>query len=130
METKSISINGISVFRKGEENYSRFCAGAFRGTIYYQYDYRHLNGDLFTTTSQTLDECREKRDKWVQQKNYAGLFPNTLKKILDNKPLTKVDMGYQIGHIEPYHPASLYWNTMKRDEIVEAFNKLFGTEIK
>ncbi|KAA6304662.1 hypothetical protein EZS27_043690, partial [termite gut metagenome] len=73
METKSISSNGISVCRKGEENYSRFCAGAFRGTIYYQYDYRHLNGDLFTTISQTLDECREKRDKWVQQKNYAGL---------------------------------------------------------
>lgn len=39
-------------------------------------------------------------------------------------------MGYQIGHIDPYHVASIYWDTMKRDEIVEAFNKLFGTDIK
>jgi hypothetical protein len=39
-------------------------------------------------------------------------------------------MGYQIGHAEPHHPASLYWDYYRREDVVKAFNKLFGTEIK
>jgi hypothetical protein len=39
-------------------------------------------------------------------------------------------MGYQIEHVKPLHPVSLYWDYYKRDEVVEAFNKMFGTEIK
>lgn len=38
-------------------------------------------------------------------------------------------MAYEIGRIEAYHPASLYWDTLKRDEILRFFNDLFGTEI-
>jgi hypothetical protein len=101
-----------------------------RGTVYYQYDYRHTDGDLFSTVKPSLEECREQRDKWLQGKRFNRLSPYTLKQIQENKRLTKSDMGYQIGHVAPYHAASIYWDTMKRDEIVEAFNKLFGTDIK
>ncbi len=58
-------MNGVSVCATGQENYDQFVAGAFRGTTYYQYDYRHTDGELFSTVSPTLDECREKRDKWL-----------------------------------------------------------------
>jgi hypothetical protein len=53
-----------------------------------------------------------------------------LKKIEGNKRLTKSDMGYQIGAISTWHPASIYWDTYRRDEMVAVFNKLFGTAIK
>jgi len=39
-------------------------------------------------------------------------------------------MGFQIGHIEPLHPASLYWDYYKRDEIVKTFNQMFGTSVQ
>jgi hypothetical protein len=126
----SINRGGCSVCQKGEEKYTTFCAGTFRGTVYYHYDYRHKDGELFSTIGRTLEECREKRDKWLQKKNYGRLFPSNLKKIEGNKRLTKCDMGYQIGHVSSYHPASIYWDTYKRDEMVAVFNKLFGTEIK
>lgn len=66
--TKSINKNGCSTCEKGQEKYSQFCAGAFRGTIYYQYDYRHTNNEIFSTIAESLEECREKRDKWLEQK--------------------------------------------------------------
>ena len=48
METRTLTENGISVTKGfGEEKYLKCCLGAFRGTVYYQYDYRHLNGELF-----------------------------------------------------------------------------------
>jgi hypothetical protein len=40
------------------------------------------------------------------------------------------EMAYQIGHIETFHIVSLCWNTFARNEVVSAFNKTFGTEIK
>lgn len=64
------------------------------------------------------------------EKNFNRLYPCTLKKIEGNKRLTKSDMGYQIGAIDPYHAASIYWDVYKRDEMVAVFNKLFGTDIK
>jgi hypothetical protein len=46
-----------------------------------------------------------------------------------SKRLTKEDMVYEIGSIEAYHPATLYWDTLKHDEIRSLFNDLFGTAI-
>jgi hypothetical protein len=132
METteNSINRNGCSVCKAGEEKYIKCVLGAFLGKIYYQYDYRHRDGELFSTLQETLELCREKRDKWVQAKNCKRLFPSMVKKIADGKRLTKSDMGCEIGQVDPLHPASLYWDYYKRDEIVEMFNQMFGTEIK
>jgi len=66
---ESITKNGVSTTRtNGQEQYTRFVAGAFRGTIYYQYDYRHTDGELFSSIAESLKECREKRDKWLINK--------------------------------------------------------------
>jgi hypothetical protein len=126
----SINKNGCSVCEKGKEKYVKCVLGAFYGKIYYQYDYRHTDGELFSTLQETLEQCREKRDKWVQTKNYKRLFPNTLKKIQENKRLTKSEMSFQIGHVEPLHTVSISWDFFLREEIVLTFNQIFGTEIK
>ena len=65
-----------------------------------------------------------------QAKNYSRLFPSTLKKIQENKRLTKHDMAWEIGNIEPMNVISISWDYFKRDEIVSKFNQFFGTEIK
>lgn len=58
-----------------------------------------------------------------------NLLATTKRKMEQGKRLTKEDMAYEIGGIEAYHPASLYWDTLKRNEILRFFNDLFGTAI-
>ena len=45
---------------------------AFKGRIFYQYDYRHTDGELFSTVDKTLDECRRRRDEWVAKKEHSN----------------------------------------------------------
>ena len=69
MNTNSINdSNGCSVCEQGKENYVIFIAGAFRGTKYYQYDYRHTDGELFSTVAKSLEQCRKERDEWLSKK--------------------------------------------------------------
>lgn len=56
---------------KGQEQYSCFVAGAFRGTIYYGYYYRHSDGELFSMIAKSLEECRRRRDEWLNKKEAA-----------------------------------------------------------
>ena len=66
---QSLNKNGVSITQTpGEEKYVKCCLGAFRGQIYYQYDSRHTDGELFSTLAKTLDECRRQRDKWIEKK--------------------------------------------------------------
>jgi len=126
MET--ITNNGVSTtLTKGQEQFARFMNGK---TAYYQYDYRHKDGELFSVVAKSPEGCREKRDKWLQQKNFKRLFPDIRKKIQENKRLTKSEMGFRIGDIEPLHVVAISWDYFKRDEIVEIFNTIFGTDIK
>lgn len=127
---ESITKNGVSTTtEKGQEQYARFVAGAFRGTIYFQYDYRHTDGELFSTVAKSLEECRRRRDEWLQKKNCKALSAGVLKRMEDGKRLTKDEMAYEIGKIDPYHAATLYWDYLKRDEVRDAFNRIFGTSI-
>ena len=67
---QSLNKNGVSITQTpGEEKFVKCCLGAFRGQIYYQYDYRHTDGELFSTVAKTLDECRRRRDEWIAKKN-------------------------------------------------------------
>jgi hypothetical protein len=61
----SINQNGCSVCQAGQENYTTFRPAHRPNTVFYQYDYRHTNGKLFSTVAPTLDGCRQKRDKWL-----------------------------------------------------------------
>ena len=43
-------------------------SGAFKGRTFYQYDYRHTDGELFSTVAKTLAECRRRRNEWIAKK--------------------------------------------------------------
>jgi hypothetical protein len=129
-EVNSISQNGCSVCRTGQENYTAFRPAHRPQSAFYQYDYRHKDGELFSCVAPTLEACREKRDKWVQAKNCKRLFTSILKKVQNGKRLTKSEMAYQIGRIEPYHSVAVSWDFFSREEIVLTFNRFFGTEVK
>ena len=51
--------------RNGEEQYEEF---ERRRKIYVQYDYRDVDGKLFSTIKPTLDECRAARDECLKNK--------------------------------------------------------------
>jgi len=60
--------NGISTTTaKGQENYTTYSPSHRPNQLFYQYDYRHTDGCLFSCVSTTLEKCREKRDNWLSQ---------------------------------------------------------------
>ena len=45
---ESLNKNGVSITQTpGEEKYVKCCLGAFRGQIYFQYNYRHISSWIF-----------------------------------------------------------------------------------
>lgn len=69
MNTESINHNGCSVCEQGKENYTTFRPVHRPRQIYYQYDYRHTDGELFSTVAISLEECRERRDEWLNKRS-------------------------------------------------------------
>lgn len=69
METK-MTVNGVSVCPIGEERHEYFTPAFARRTKkrFCQYDYRHTDGELFSCVASTLEECRRRRDEWLQLK--------------------------------------------------------------
>lgn len=69
--SEKMNKNGASVCTvSGTENYEPFTPAHRKGEVFYQYDYRH-EGELFSTVAPTLEQCREKRDKWLNAKKNA-----------------------------------------------------------
>ena len=45
---QSLNRNGVSITQTpGEEKFVKFHSVAFKGRTFYQYDYRHTDGELF-----------------------------------------------------------------------------------
>ena len=66
---QSLNKNGVSITQTpGEEKFVKYRSGAFKGRTFYQYDYRHTDGELFSCVKPTLDECRRLRDEWIKAK--------------------------------------------------------------
>ena len=45
-----------------------------------QYDYRHTDGELFSTVAPTLEEARRRRDEWLESKreqSFVGKYSET-----------------------------------------------------
>ena len=65
-----MTINGVSTCTEaGTEKYERFQSGiGRRKRTLVQYDYRHTDGELFSTVAPTLEQCREKRNLWLNKK--------------------------------------------------------------
>lgn len=71
-----MTINGCSTcISLGTENYERYTYG-LRKKVAYQYDYRHTDGELFTTCAPTLEQCRERRDNWLAKHVSAADMTN------------------------------------------------------
>lgn len=59
--------NGVTTTNGlGQEQYEKFRLG--RVGMVFQYDYRHTDGELFSTVAQKLRTCRERRDAWLAAK--------------------------------------------------------------
>ena len=65
---KSLNRNGVRLTQApGEKKFVNSRPFAFKGRIFYEYDYRHTDGELFSTVAKTLAECRHRRDKWIEK---------------------------------------------------------------
>lgn len=66
----SMTQNGISTTQPGQEQYETFYS-AHRGRKLSRvmYDYRTVEGVLFSVVAPTLQECRLKRDEWLAKRN-------------------------------------------------------------
>lgn len=53
--------------RKGQEQYKEFKSRVNK-KAYVQYDFRDHDGELFSTTADTLEEARRRRDEWHEKK--------------------------------------------------------------
>lgn len=60
-------INGLSTCKPGQEQYEAYCDS--RGRQLVQYDYRRIDGELFSTVAKSLEGARNKRDNWLIKKN-------------------------------------------------------------
>ena len=65
-----MTMDGVSTTKApGQEQYQKFTNGTgIRKKSYIQYDYRHLNGELFSCVKPTLEACRAARDAWLGKK--------------------------------------------------------------
>lgn len=67
--TTRMTINGVSTCTTlGAEKYEKFHIGRRPRKTMIQYDYRHTDGELFSTVAPTLEQCREKRNLWLNNK--------------------------------------------------------------
>jgi hypothetical protein len=53
--------------KRGEEQYEEYCTVDTKDCRV-QYDYRHIDGELFSCTATTLAKCRELKNKWLEEK--------------------------------------------------------------
>ncbi len=69
MKANSINGKGCSICELGKEHYTTYSPVHRPKQTFYQYDYRHTDGELFSTVAKTLEECRTRRDKWLNERN-------------------------------------------------------------
>ncbi|MDD2247916.1 MAG: hypothetical protein PHC39_12755 [Proteiniphilum sp.] len=72
---------------------------------------------------QWLKSSEENRDHFIQIRDLWLACDSAMGHNIE------IDIAYEIGRHEPYHPASLYWDSLHRKELVTFFNDMFGTDI-
>jgi len=65
-------VMGCSTCKIGDERYEVFQTGGRRRKKYVQYDYRHVNGKLFSCVGVSVEACRKKRDNWIDEMNHGA----------------------------------------------------------
>ena len=73
-----MTVNGVSTTTTpGQEQYEYFPAGFGRKRrMWCQYDYRDMDGELFSCVRATLEECRKERDAWLQKRGQGCQTPS------------------------------------------------------
>lgn len=74
----------------------------------------------YMLTQLTAIQQEQRRDNWL---------PGTKRHYEEGIRFTKLDIAYEIGRHEPYHPASLNWDSLHRKELITYFNDMFGRDI-
>lgn len=89
----------------------------------YKMECGHTVGENYAYMLEQLLPIQQqsRRSRWLQ---------GTEMRYNQGKRFTKMDIAYEIGRHEPYHPASLYWDSLRRKELVVFFNEMFGTDIE
>ena len=66
-----MTVNSVSLCPTAEERHEYFTLilSPRRKKRLCQYDYRHTDGELFSCVAPTLEECRVKRDIWLNNRN-------------------------------------------------------------
>ena len=59
-------INGCSTCLEGQEQYEEYFSTVLNCNVV-QYDYRAINGELFSCCAINLRHARDKRDKWLRK---------------------------------------------------------------
>lgn len=74
-----MTVNGVSTTTTpGQEQYEYFPAGyGKKRRMFCQYDYRDMDGELFSCVRATLEECRKERDAWLQKRGQGCQTPST-----------------------------------------------------
>ena len=60
-------VNGCSTTERGQEQWEQYYSPVLGG-YRVQYDYRAMDGRLFSCTAKTLEDARRKRDDWIWSK--------------------------------------------------------------
>ena len=69
--------NGVSTTKEpGSEQWKAFKS---HGKRYAQYDYRDIDGELFSCIDLTLSKCQLKKERWLDKKN--GIVPYTVERV-------------------------------------------------
>ena len=64
-----MTMNGVSTCQvAGTEKYEEFSFSHKPRKTYIQYDYKDTDNTPFSCIKPTLEECRKKRDEWLQTK--------------------------------------------------------------
>jgi hypothetical protein len=72
---------GTSQCQPGQEQHETVRDNGSR-IDYVQYDYRHEDGELFTTVAPNLFTARSRRDQWLKKKNKKPIASDECKEIM------------------------------------------------
>lgn len=61
-------MNSPKFLKNGEEQFENYFSRISK-RFFFQYDYRHTDGELFTCVANTVEEARKKRDEWVEKRS-------------------------------------------------------------
>ena len=131
-------VQGCSTCPIGKESFETFYS-SFKKRNLVQYDYRHIDGELFTTIALDVESARSKRDQWLENKSLSVLGMRlsdlTLKDILEELTDLKKDLRaiqeYERGEIRTSELTrrTTFWITEK-PKIEEAIRVLTEEKIK